>query len=98
MTFISTNNHCVQIRSFFSDDLKLADVTPIFKKKDSLNKENYRPVSILPYLLKVFERIIYKEIDSFMESKFSSYLCGFRKKSQCAILVSGNDQKLEKNN
>ena len=28
---------------------------------------------------KVFERIIYKEIDSFMKNNFSRYLCGFRK-------------------
>ena len=31
----------------FPNELKLADIIPIFKKKDPLNKENYRPVSIL---------------------------------------------------
>ena len=62
----------------FPDDLKLADIAPIFKKED-LNKENYRPVSILPHLSKVFERILYKQIDSFMKKKFSHYLCRFRK-------------------
>ena len=30
-------------------------------------------------MFKVLERIIYKQIDSFMKNKFSSYLCGFRK-------------------
>ena len=65
-------------KGIFPDNLKLADITPIFKKEDSLNKENYRPVSILPHLSKVFERILYKEIDSFMENKFSPYLRGFR--------------------
>ena len=58
-----------------SDDLKLADITPIFKMED-----NYRPVIILPHLSKVFERILYKQIDSFMKNKFSPHLCGFRKK------------------
>ena len=67
------------MKGVFADDLKLADITPIFKKEDSLNKENYRPVSILPHLSKVFERILYKQIDSFMKNKFSPYLCGFRK-------------------
>ena len=52
----------------FPDDLKLADITPIFKKEDSLNKENYRSVSILPHLSKLFERILYKQIDSFMKN------------------------------
>ena len=38
-------NNCLKKGVFFND-LKLADTTPIFKKEDSLNKENYRPVSI----------------------------------------------------
>ena len=71
-------NNCLK-KGVFPDDLKLADITPIFKKEDSLNKENYRPVSILPHLSKVFERILYKQIDSFMENKFLPFLCEFRK-------------------
>ena len=57
----------------------LRNITPTFKKEDSLNKENYLPVSILPHLSKVFESILYKQFDSFMENKFSPYLHGFRK-------------------
>ena len=71
-------NNCLK-KGVFPDDLKLADITPTFKKEDSLNKEKYRPVSILLHLSKVFERVLYKQIDSFMENKFSPYLCGFRK-------------------
>ena len=71
-------NNCLK-KGVFPDDLKLADITPIFKKEDGLNKENYRTVSILPHLSKVIERILYKQIDSFMKNKFSSYQCGFRK-------------------
>ena len=71
-------NNCLK-EGVFPDDLKLADITPIFKKEDSLNKENYRPISILSHLSKVFEKILYKQIDSFMKNKFSPYLCGFRK-------------------
>ena len=63
----------------FPDDLKLVDVLSIFKKEDSFKKENYRPVSILPHMSKVFERIFYKQIDAFMTTKFSPYLCGFKK-------------------
>ena len=40
-------NECL-ITGNFPDNLKLADITPVFKKKDPLNKENYRPVSVLP--------------------------------------------------
>ena len=39
----------------FPDSLKLADITPVFKKKDPMNKTNYHPVSVLPIVSKVFE-------------------------------------------
>ena len=45
-------NNCLK-NGAFPNDFKLADITPIFKKKDSLNKEKYRPVSILPHLSSV---------------------------------------------
>ena len=63
----------------FPDELKLAEVSPIFKKNDYLDKENYRPVSILSHVSKVFERIMYKQIDNFMKDKLSKLLTGFRK-------------------
>ena len=43
----------------FPDCLKQANVSPIFKKHDTLDKENYRPVSILPLLSKVYEKLLY---------------------------------------
>ena len=58
----------------FPDELKAAEVTPIFKKNDNLDKENYRPVSVLPHVSKVFERIIYIQIENFMEGKLSKLL------------------------
>ena len=71
-------NGCIE-NGIFPDDLKLADILLIFKKEDSFNKENYRPVSVLPHMSKVFERIFYKQIDTFMTTKISPYLCGFTK-------------------
>ena len=61
------------------DDLKLAEVSPIFKKNDDLDKENYRPVSVLFNVSKVFERIIYSQIDAFKQDKLANLLTGFRK-------------------
>ena len=61
------------------DELKLAEVNPIFKKNDDLGKENYRPVSILSHESKVFERIMHMQIDTFMRDKLSKLLTGFRK-------------------
>ena len=53
--------------------MKLADVSPVFKNDDDLNKEYYRPVSILSHMPKDFERIFNKQIDCFMTSKFSPF-------------------------
>ena len=47
---------------YFPDDLKAAEVSPIYKKNDDLEKKNYRPVSILPHMSKVFERIMYSKV------------------------------------
>ena len=61
----------------YPDDLKLAEVSPVFKKKDDLGKENYRPVSILSHVPKVLERIIYQQIEDFMKDKLLNLLTGF---------------------
>ena len=63
----------------FPDDLKLAYVSPILKKNDNLDKGNYRLVSVLVNLSKVFERIMCSQIDAFMQDKLSNLLTGFRK-------------------
>ena len=63
----------------FPEELKLAEVSPIFKKKHDLDKENYRPVSVLPHVSKVFERIMYYQINDYMKEKLSKQLTGFRK-------------------
>ena len=49
----------------FPNVLKIADVIPIFKKGDPKDCRNYRPISILPFLSKVFERCLYKRIYSY---------------------------------
>ena len=59
--------------------LKQAEVIPLYKKLDPLNKENYRQVRPLLHLSKVFERIIYKRINCYMEDKLTKCLTGFRK-------------------
>ena len=54
-------------------------MTPLFKKLDCMNKENYRPVSLLSHISKVFERILYNQLNDFMKDKLSNILTGFRK-------------------
>ena len=66
-------------KKIFPAELKHSEVVPLFKKEDPLKKENYRPESLLPYLSKAFERIIYKQINVYMENKLSKFITGFRK-------------------
>ena len=73
MINLSLRNGC------FPDDLKAAEVSPIFLKNDDLEKENYRPASVLPHMSKFFERMMYTQIEIFMEHKLSKLLTGFRK-------------------
>ena len=63
----------------FPDNLKLADITPLFKKKNPLHKVNYGPVSVLPSISKVFEKLMQKQISDYINNYLSPYLCGYRK-------------------
>ena len=63
----------------FPSNQKNADVSPVFKKGDRPEISNYRPVSILPALSKIFERLLYYQINDYMDSKLSTQQCGFRK-------------------
>ena len=45
-------------------------------KKSKLSKENYRPISILPNVSKIYERCLYDQIATYFEHIFSRYQCG----------------------
>ena len=62
----------------FSDNLKLADVTPVFKKDDANLTKNYRPVSVLPIVSNILERLLQKQAISHIEQYLSNFLCGYR--------------------
>ena len=50
--------------------MKLANITPVFKKDDRTDKINYRPISILPNLSKIFEKCIYNQLSIFLTRFF----------------------------
>ena len=75
-----TNSINYSIRqSSFPQELKLSEVIPVYKKLDPLQKEKYRPISLLPQVSKVFERIIHKQITNYMTDKLAHSIAGFRK-------------------
>ena len=61
-------------------DLKNADITPVFKKDNPvLATKEIRPVSALPTVSKIFERIMQKQIIDYINQYISPLLCGYRK-------------------
>ena len=67
------------LQSTFPYKLKLADIAPLSKNDDVTNKANYRPISMLPIVSKVFEKLIQNQIGGFIESKLFPFMCGYRK-------------------
>jgi hypothetical protein len=50
----------------FPSKLKLARVTPLYKSGDIVDMNNYRPISVLPILSKLFEKIVYAQIYEYL--------------------------------
>ena len=71
------------IKGIFLGDLKFAEVSPLLKKKDALNKINQRPVSIFIALSKIYEKAMTLQISEYFNNIFSSLLSAFRKGYSC---------------
>ena len=87
-----------------SDIKKNVRLTIIFNnsiKGDATVKNNYRPISTLPNFLKIFEKVVYNQVSSFVKPKLSKYLVIFHRnhdtqyallrmiETWCAILNKG---------
>ena len=61
--------------------LKIAKVTPVYKKDDSSLITNYRPISLLPSISKILEKLVYKRVFKFLTNNdlLSPKQFGFRK-------------------
>ena len=58
----------ILLTSTYPDTWKLANVTPIFKKGDKQLIKNYRPISLLPICGKIFEKIIFNNLYSYLNA------------------------------
>ena len=76
--FVCTSFNSTINMSKFPENLKLADITAAYKKGKKDIKGNYRPVSILPNLSKMFEKHIFKQMSHFFGNILSKYQCGFK--------------------
>ncbi len=64
------------------NELKLGKISPIYKKDDPILFTNYRPISVLPVLSKVIERLMYNRLMDYLKNNniLSEYQFGFREK------------------
>ena len=77
--FIFENlNNCIS-HSIFPTSMKNAIITPVHKKGPKTSKDNFRPVSILRNISKIYEGVMFKQMSEFFEPILSKYQCGFRK-------------------
>ena len=65
--------------SIFLASFKLATITHVFKVGFRNQKDNYRPISILPIITKIFEKLISQQLSYYFENIFSKFQCGLRK-------------------
>ena len=80
-------NMCIQ-KNTFPVNMKRANITPLFKKKDKLNKDNYRSINLLPAISKILEKVIFSQIHEHMKSSYHEYLSGFRKGYGCHDILT----------
>ena len=87
--FLHKNINSCLTEGTFPNDFKKAVVHPIHKKECKTEKPNYRPISILPNLSKIYEILLYDQMYSYFDTFFVKYQCGFRKgyNAQHCLLV-----------
>ena len=89
-------NLCIAAGKFI-DDFKQAEVRPLYKKDGRTDKSNYRPISILSNVSKIYERSLYNQLYDYLDKNiFSKYQCGFHKgfSTQHALLVMLEKMKI----
>ena len=70
------SNNCTQaLNNIWNKEVKLADVTSAFKKEDVSLLKSYMPVSVLPVVPKIYERIIQNQILEYIDKHLSLHLC-----------------------
>ena len=71
-------NTSIETRQF-PNSWKVARITPIFKDGDKTEKSNYRPISVLPVISKLFEKLVFNQLYQYMKENglFTSDQSGF---------------------
>ena len=88
--------NCFMDEGYFPHILKIGKITPIYKKDDPQEIGNYRPISILPIFGKIFEKVIYSRLYSFMNCMNVIYNIqfGFRKNHSTSHAINYSINKI----
>ena len=81
--------------SCFDAGLKFADLTPVHKAGETISKKNYRNISLLPVVSKIFEFFLQSQVSPYMEEFLSPFLCGYRKGYSPQYRLTINARKVE---
>ena len=89
-------NRCVT-SSHWPSDWKISIVSPIHKKDGETLKSNYRPVSVLPAVSKIAERVIFDQLYEFSLNFLSGNLSGFLKGHSCTTALLKTCEDIREN-
>ena len=78
------------------DEWKCGNLTPVFKKDEDTRKENYRPVSVLTALSKVYEKVMYDQLYKTFRRHLSQKPLWISKEPFVLHRSSENDRGMEK--
>ena len=81
------------LTSSFPDNCKTAKLLPLYKKGCKTDPQNYRPISLLPLISKVIEKVVHNQTQTFLDENNILYnsQSGFRKKystDSCLALLT----------
>ena len=79
LLYYNNNYNKSLLERTFTEGLKSAEVVPVYKKIKHTNKNNYRPVSILSNISKIYERSFYNQTHDYFDRIFLKYQCAFGK-------------------
>ena len=83
----------------FPGKWKMSNMCPIHKKKSKNDKSNYRPISLLPILSKIFEKIIFESLYSYFikDNLLVNCQSGFIKGDSCVSQLLSITHTIHKN-
>ena len=82
-------------KGVFPDVLHFAEMSPVFQKYYNLHKENCRSASVFSHASKAPERLIYKQLEDFIEDNLRSLLAGFGKNQHWLVNMLEEWKKID---